>query len=238
MSGNDEQQQVISYKPFMASLLKRLQLARAQISISIDHDKTEYNTIIVDVLADKQQLYLDELNSEKAHKRIRKGSNIHFDGRIKGVQIKFTTRVLAIEDNNHIALYRLGLPDEMLYLQRRRHFRAVARNHHLGISIPIPLQHHITGDIVDISAGGFCSRLALSESNAIQKNQTVFNAKINLPGQNTITCDIGIRSIRRYPDKGYSLVGGEFIEIEPNLKTHVERVVAMLDRDQRRSASL
>ncbi|MGD8925566.1 MAG: flagellar brake protein [Thioalkalispiraceae bacterium] len=238
MSENGEQQQVITYKPYMASLLKRLQQARAQISITIDHETAEFNTIIVDVRADRQQLFLDELSSELAHKRIRKGSNIHFDGRIKGVQIKFDTQVQAIEENNHIAMYRLSLPEEMLYLQRRRHFRATAKNHHLGISLPVPLKHHITGPIVDISAGGFCSRLALSESNNIQEDQTVFAAKISLPGKNTITCDIEIRSIRRYPDKGYSLVGGEFVEIEPNQKTHVERVVAMLDRDQRRSTSL
>jgi c-di-GMP-binding flagellar brake protein YcgR len=183
-------------------------------------------------------IFLDEINSEEKHKCIRKGTIIHFDGRIKGVQIKFTTKVRAVEDNNHIAMYRLDLPDEMIYLQRRRYYRATVLNHHLGISIPIPLKHHISGSIIDISAGGFCSRLAISESNAIQEEQTVFDAKISLPGQNVITCDIEIRSIRQYPEQGYALVGGEFKEIEPAQKTHVERVVAMLDRDQRRTASL
>ncbi|MGD8784109.1 MAG: flagellar brake protein [Thioalkalispiraceae bacterium] len=238
LSTEQDKPQTIIYKPYMAGLLKRLQSERAQISISIDQDNTIYNTIIIDVQAKQQHLYLDELNSEKAHKRIRKGSQIHFDGRIKGVRINFTTRVLAIEDNNHIAMYRLGLPDEMVYRQRRRYYRASVHNHRLGISIPVPLKHRINGSIIDISAGGFCSRLDLSETSVIQEQQTIFDAMISLPGQNTITCDIEIRSIRHYPEHGYSLVGSEFKAIEPDQQTHVERVVAMLDRDQRRTAGV
>jgi len=234
-----EPEQVITYKPYMISLLKRLQSSRALVSVTIDKDKTVHNTIIIDALASEQWFFLDEVNSASAHKNIRKGSTIHFNGRIKGVQVKFETQVLAVEDDNNIAMYRLALPEKMLYRQRRQHFRAAA-NHdqHLGISIPIPLKQHLTGSIVDISAGGFCSRLDLLETNTIQEQQSIFDATISLPGHNSITCDIEVRSVRHYPEQGYTLVGGKFIEIEPHMQTHVERIVAMLDRNQRRSARL
>lgn len=239
MSATQEPEQAITYKPYMAGLLKRLQSARALVSITIEKNKFVYNTIIIDVDSNENWLYLDELNSEAAHKSIRKGSTIQFNARVKGVEINFQTKVLAIESSNNIAMYRLALPEKMLYTQRRRHYRAAVNDeHHLGISIPVPLKQHITGSIVDISAGGFCSRLVLSETNVIQEQQAIFDATISLPGQNTITCDIEVRNIRHYPEQGYSLVGGEFIEIEPNQQTHVERIVAMLDRNQRRSASL
>lgn len=239
MSTTQQSEQAITYKPYMAGLLKRLQAARALVSITIDKNKSIYNTIIIDVDSKQNWLYLDELSIESAHKSISKGCTIHFQARMKGVQINFETKVLAIESSDHIAMYRLALPENMFYTQRRRHYRAAVNDtHHLGISIPVPLRQHITGSIVDISAGGFCSRLALSESNAIQERQAIFDAKISLPGQNSITCDIEVRNIRHYPEHGYSLVGGKFIEIEPNQQTHVERIVAMLDRNQRRSASL
>jgi len=239
MTVKSEPEQVILYKPYMISLLKRLQSSRALVSVTIDKDKTEHNTIIIDVLANEQWFFLDELNSEIAHKNIRKGRTLHFNGRIKGVQVKFETQVLTVEDNNNIAMYRLALPEKMLYRQRRQHFRAAA-NHdqHLGISIPIPLKQHLTGSIVDISAGGFCSQLDLLERNTIQEQQSIFDATISLPGHNSITCDIEVRSVRHYPEQGYTLVGGKFIEIEPHMQTHVERIVAMLDRNQRRSARL
>ena len=127
----------------------------------------------------------------------------------------------------------------MLYRQRSRHYRAAVYTEHLlGISIPVPLKPRITGSIIDISAGGFCSKLELSEKNTIQEQQAIYDATISLPGHNSITCDIEVRSIRHYPEHGYSLLGGKFLEIEPNQQTHVERIVAMLDRNQRRSANL
>ena len=239
MSINQEPEQVVTYKPYMVSLLKRLQSARALVSVTIDKDITSYNTLIIDILGKEQLFFLDELSSESAHKAIRKGTKIHFDGRIKGVQVKFVTQVNAIDDSNNIAMYRLPLPEKMLYRQRRRHYRAaVDTEHHLGISIPVPLKQRITGSIIDISAGGFCSKLELSEKNTIQEQQAIYDATISLPGHNSITCDIEVRSIRHYPEHGYSLLGGKFLEIEPNQQTHVERIVAMLDRNQRRSANL
>ncbi len=239
MPTRPQPEQVIIYKPYMISLLKRLKSARAQVSITIDDDKTLYNTIIIDVLASEERFFLDEINSDTAHKNIRKGTAIHFDSRIKGVQVKLETQVLAIENSNSIAMYRLGLPEKMLYRQRRQHYRATANNdQQLGVSIPVPLKQRITGSIVDISAGGFCSRLDLLEKDTLQEQQAIFDATISLPGHNSISCDIEVRSVRHYPEQGYSLVGGKFIEIEPYKQTHVERIVAMLDRNQRRSASL
>jgi len=239
MPTDQEPEQIITYKPYMISLLKRLKSVRALVSVTINKDKTIYNTIIIDINTNKQWLYLDELNSADGHKIIRKGTTIHFDGRIKGVQVKFTTHVLSVEDSNHIAMYRLALPKQMLYQQRRQHYRATANNdHHLGVTIPIPLKQNITGSIVDISAGGFCSRLDLLATDTIQERQAIFDATISLPGHNSITCDIEVRSVRHYPEQGYSLIGGKFLEIEPNQQTHVERIVAMLDRNQRRSANL
>ena len=97
MSTAQEPEQAITYKPYMAGLLKRLQSARALVSIAIDKNKTIYNTIIIDVDSKENWLYLDELSLEAAHKSICKGSLIQFQARMKGVQINFQTKVLAIE---------------------------------------------------------------------------------------------------------------------------------------------
>ena len=238
ISNNHDPQQVVTYKPYMAGLLKRLQSVRSLVSITIDNEKIVHNTIIIEVDSQRQCLYLDELNSDDAHKSIRKGSTIHFNARMQGVQIGFQTSVMSIETSDHIAMYQLAFPENMIYVQRRRHYRAAVNDeYYLGVSLPIPLKKHIIGSVVDISAGGFCTRLALAETNNIQEQQAIYDATLTLPGQNTITCDIEVRSIRRYPEHGYSLVGGEFIDIDAHKQTHVERVVAMLDRNQRRSAN-
>ena len=237
MSGQPESEQIVTYKPYMVSLLCRLQKARANISIKVNKDPTIYSSIILDVQNEQQILFLDELSPQEGHKLVKKGNLIHFDGRLHGVQLQFDSKVLAIESDNNIAMYRLALPEQLLYKQRRRHFRAMVKgDEHLAISLPIPLRNRVVGDIVDISASGFCSRLAFNDSSYIEEEQAISDAIINLPGPNNrITCDIAVRSIRHYPEKGFSLIGSEITDITPNQKAHVERLVAMLDRNQRRS---
>jgi len=231
-------EQTISYQPHMMNLLRRLQTARSLIKIKIGKDSAEYNSIILDVNGDDNEFYLDELNSQNGHKKIKKGTLISVDGRLQGVRMQFQAKVLGIESNNSISAYRLALPKNMLYQQRRRHYRAsVSGDQRLAISMPVPLKHHVMGDIVDISASGFCSRLDYSDSINFQAEQAVYAATLNLPGRNEITCDIKVCSVRSYPDDGYALIGSQFIEIQPNQQTHLERIVAMLDRNQRRTAS-
>ena len=149
----------------------------------------------------------------------------------------FTSDVSAIEQDNGIAKYKLALPATMSYRQRRRHFRArIAQEQHMFISLPLPLKNLIQGELVDISASGICSRIKYTDSTRLEEEQAIHAATINLPGKNHITCDLEVRSIRHFPDQGYSLVGSKFIDIAPATQTHVERVVAMLDRHHRRSA--
>ena len=238
MADTLKSEQTISYQAHMVNLLRRLHTARSLISVKIGNDTAEFNSIILDASCENNEFYLDELNSQNGHKKIKKGTLIHVDGRLKGVRIQFQATVLGIENNNSIAAYRLALPKNMLYQQRRRHYRAcVNGDQKLAISIPVPLKHHVTGDIVDISASGFCSRLDYSDSINFQAEQAIYSATINLPGRNEITCDIQVRSVRSYPDEGYALIGSQFIEIQPNQQTHLERIVAMLDRNQRRTVN-
>jgi len=236
MSKRVGSEQTVYYKPYMVSLLRRLQAARALISLKIDKDSTVYNSIVIDANCENDELFLDEVSSKSGHKKIKKGTLINVDGRLQGVRMQFRSSVLEIETGNSIAMYRLALPQNITYSQRRRHFRAhVNYEQKLAISLPIPMKQRIVGDIIDLSASGFCSRLDYTDAISLQEEQAIYAATINLPNQNQITCDIEVRSVRQYADKGYTLIGSKFTEIQPNQQTHLERIVAMLDRNQRRS---
>lgn len=237
MSGQHYAEQLITDKLYMASLLRRLQNARALVTIRINKDTSSYNTMVIDVSAAERMFFLDELNSPAGHNKIRKGTVLHFDGRLDGVKIQFSVKVKSVDKDNRLALYRLPLPEKMQYWQRRRHYRAKVHEEPLAISIPIPLQHAVTGKIIDISASGVCTQLNYTDSSFLQAEQAIYDATISLPGRNEINCDIEVRSVRHFPERGYSLIGSEFIDIPPQQKSHVERIVAMLDRNQRRAVS-
>ena len=229
-------EQIIVFQPYMASILKRVLGERALISVRIGKQSDTYNSIILDVDPGQAQISLDELFPQRGHAKMRVGVPVHVDARLKGVRVMFSTDVSAIEESNGIALYRLPFPATMIYRQRRRHHRAqIDQNQHMSISLPLPLKHLIQGELVDISTSGICSRIKYVDSTQLENEQAIRAATIALPGQNEITCDLEVRSIRHFPDKGYSLVGSEFIDIPPATQSYVNRVVAMLDRHQRRA---
>lgn len=228
-------EQIVVLQPYMASILKRLCRERAMVSVRIGKDATTYNSIILEIDPVHTQFTLDELNPYSGHKKLRNGSQLHLDARLKGVRVMFSTDVGAIDESNNIALYQLPLPDKMIYRQRRRHHRArIDQKQHMPISMPLPLKHHIQGELVDISASGLCSRIKYTDSSRLEEEQAIHAAMIVLPDRNHITCDLEVRSIRHFPEQGYSLVGSEFIDIPLATQSHLARVVAMLDRHQRR----
>ena len=237
MSDQHYAEQLITDPLYMASLLRRLQNARALVTIRINKDPAPYNTMVIDVSVPDRIFFLDELSSSAGHKKIKKGTVLHFDGRLEGVRIQFSVKVKSVDKDERLALYRLPLPETMHYWQRRRHYRAKVHTASLAMSIPIPLQQSVTGKIIDISASGVCTRLNYADSSFLQAEQAIYDATISLPGQNQISCDIEVRSVRHFPEHGYSLIGSEFIDIPPQQQSHVERIVAMLDRNQRRAVS-
>lgn len=237
MSDQRYAEQNITDWPYMASLLRQIKSSRSMVTIRIDKDPTLFNTMLIDVLPNDKLLFLDELGVEKGHKKIKKGSTIHFDGRLRGVRIQFSSKVKSIATEDGIALYCLPFPQQMQYWQRRRHYRAMVHEEPLAICIPLPLQRSVTGKIIDISASGVCTQVNYRDSSLLHAEQAFHDATITLPGSSEINCDIEVRSIRHFPDQGYSLIGSEFIDIQPQQQMHVERIVAMLDRNQRRTHS-
>jgi c-di-GMP-binding flagellar brake protein YcgR len=228
-------EQIIAFLPYMAGILKRIYTQRALVCVRIGKGSATYNSIILNVDPSHAQFSLDELNPREGHAKLRIGSQLHIDARLQGVRVMFSTDIAAIEDSNGIAIYQLPLPAKMIYRQRRRHHRARIDQQHMFISLPLPLKHLIRGELVDISASGICSRIKYTDSTRLEEEQAIHAATIALPGQNHITCDLEVRSIRHFPEQGYSLVGSEFIGIPPATQSHVARVVAMLDRHQRRA---
>jgi len=234
---SQETEQIVSYKPYMASLLHRLQNARALVSIQIGNKKEDYNSLVIGVDAGEECFYLDEISPEQVHRAIHKGAQFKLIGRIQGVYIEFVTRLLKIEDSNSIAMYRLALPEKLIYRQRRRHYRAhVNTEQDIAISFTTNFQQKIHGEIVDISASGICTRMDYSDSRQLEAKQAIHDATIRLPGRNYLHFDLEVCNIRYFPDKGYSLIGSKFVDIPPKQQMHVDRIVAMLDRNQRRSA--
>lgn len=219
----------------IVSLLRRLQNTHALISMGCDLGEFTKYTVIIDLQQEHAAFLVDAITDAPWHMQLVQGTRMHLSGRLDGIKIECDTAFDALITDNSAPLYRLKLPAQLLYRQRRRHYRArLAMEKPLPISLPLSVKHQITGHVVDISASGICSRVDFSAASALAIAQAIHRAHISLPGKQTITCDLALRSLRHFPEKGYTLIGSEFLHISPVQQQHVERLVAQLDRSHRR----
>ena len=219
----------------MGCLLKRLHKARAIMRIQMKDRATMFNSAIININNNANIFYLDELIPNIGHSFIEKGTLLNIDGRANGVEIKFNSAVEAVEDDNSIAMYRMPFPDQLVYLQRRRHFRAHLDNkEYLPIRISTPFKNKVNGLITDISTSGMCLKFNFKAANTLKQRDIIYGAQIMLPGTSPIDCYLDIRSVRHFPEKNYSLYGSEFHDISHAQQNYVDKLVASIDREQRR----
>lgn len=227
--------QIVTLPSHILGILRRLHTNHALVSIQHGDDSCFYPTIILDINPDEHTLLIDATENADWHCQLSTGAAFQMLGRLSGIQVHceiiFQERIKESSSSS----YRVMMPRQLLYKQRRRHFRAVIeKNKSLSINLPLSMKQHIKGQVVDISVSGICTRVDFSEATSLASDQAIRHARIALPDKQMLTCDLTLRSVRHYPEKGFSLIGGEFNQIQPQQQHHIERLVAALDRDQRR----
>lgn len=234
-----EKEQVISSPSHILGILRRLQATHALVSIQHGSDTSFHTTVILGTKPDENCFFIDATESAPWHPQLATGSHLSLLGQLAGVRVQCDVSFIECVSDTKSASYRVTLPRQLHYKQRRRHFRAhIDDRKSMAINLPLSVKQNIQGYIVDISASGVCTRIDFNDAASLAMEQAIRHARIALPDKKMLTCDLMLRSVRHYPEKGFSLIGGEFQHIPPNQQHHIERLVAALDRDQRRRNEL
>ena len=228
-------EQLITSPSHIAGLLRRLQTSHALVSIQYDDDTRFYTTVILNIQPDENCFLIDATDSAPWHTQLQIGNTLQLLGRLAGVKIQCQVILQGLLSEEDKPLYRVIIPRQLIYKQRRRHFRAhIDDGKALAIHLPLSMKQNILGYVVDISASGVCTRIDFNDASSLTMEQAIRHARISLPDKQTLTCDLTLRSVRHYPENGFSLIGSEFQHIPPHQQHHIERLVATLDRNQRR----
>lgn len=232
--------QYLTRDPYIAHILQRLHKEQVLVHVRPPGMTRSFNSAVLEVNTEARSLALDELTPHAGHRALDSASPLHIHARLEGVQIHFDTRISAIEYEHNIALYRTPFPEELIYRQRRRHFRAMLADPRiLPIVLPLPRQRRLTGQLIDISIGGLCSRIDADAAQQLQRAQAIHAAQVELPGRGKgFRCDLAVRCVRHYPQRGYSLVGSEIIDIARQDRQMLERLVARQERARQRRLRL
>lgn len=101
-----------------------------------------------------------------------------------------------------------GGPEEL----RQRYRRAPGKNHALGILLKVPGGNAVSGDLIDVSAGGAAVRFAIERDPDLRVGQAVQLAFSSLLHGGEILVDVRVASVRGEDD--WRRYGFEFQEVE------------------------
>lgn len=152
----DDRKHVVTRQASIFAVLRSLQKNRSPLTITFrGHNKQTFTSIILKVDLDEGFFILDEMAPPSGHQRAMDGGIFTAQANDKGVQVVFGgNTVIGAGRNDGAAIYKIPLPKQLLYKQRRDAYRA-----HIAIADQAEVkltsyerQKPLVGRIIDISS--------------------------------------------------------------------------------------
>lgn len=220
---------IIRDPQIISSLLRRIADQRALLRVTVPGFRSNYNSAILRMDPEQDLLILDELNPRKGHERLLEIRRLNASATVQGVETRFSGTLEEVGESSGIAFYRLPFPQEVLYVQRRTSFR-------VKVSMTAPVAavfergdgNALRGRILDLSEGGM--GVEFSQSVSLQPGEIV-PCQMRLPNGRQVGCKLEVRHCSASDDQARVRVGGRFVELHPQRRKVLSRLVADLQRE-------
>ena len=211
----------------LQSLLER----RVLLSAKLEGDENWYTTALLDLNPTAGIMALDELAPRQGHERVRTGTRLRVMGVLGGVPTRFTGEVVDVGVQNDIAFYRVAMPREVEYLQRRAFFRAyVPRSMELRVEMGMEDGLPVTGRLLDLSLGGF--GMQLGQDSPLAPLDVVAVRALDLPDGQRISCSAEMRYTQQEYGQKLIRAGARFIDLDKGIERSLLRAIYCLEREQ------
>ena len=221
---------IINDPPIILGLLRRVIDERAPLSIVLPGIDMRFDSLLLSVESTLNALVIDELNPISGHRRIAPNLLLRIGTRLDGVELRFRTRVAAIDRDSDIAAYLLDFPDEMDYRERREAYRVkIPASAPLSWTVPSAAdpERFLQLQVMDLSLTGI--GLRLRQPHNVNVLDTI-SGNIDLPdGPLAMTSKIRyLRSQAFGPTEDRA--GGEFIKCSSADVRRISHYCAELQR--------
>ena len=215
----------------ISHLLNKIYSKHSLLTITIEASDEFYGSTIIEINNDENYLVIDELYPEDGHARIEPGMDLSFNAHYAGAFVHFTGKVEAIAENAKAAYYKIGMPDEVEYHQRRNTYRVTT-----SMSDPIPVnlvnedEILIKAELRDISHGGMCLRINASSHISIHSGDYFPTCLIQAGNDRKILCSLNICHVEIMKESGSFRIGAEFAGMSKIDRRELEQLIASLER--------
>ncbi|CAK0776189.1 flagellar brake protein [Gammaproteobacteria bacterium] len=214
----------------IAALLDTLRSRRVLLSAAIPGHKSLHHTLVLEVTLGKNEFLLDELHPHEGHGLLLREKTLQLKCRLSGADIKFLATLTEAASEDGVAYYRMRLPEEVYYHQRRRYHRVTLASNQVsfrGHWDPAN-RHRLDGYVQDLSLGGI--RVITRGIYAIQAQQILPVCSLTLPDDEVLTCGIEVLTVTVNPVREVTLFGGNLINLDNMSQRRLSRFIRECER--------
>jgi c-di-GMP-binding flagellar brake protein YcgR len=218
-----------------SSITRLLQLVeRRQVLLNVQWpgERELYATALLGIYPEHGFIVLDELNPRTGHDTLLARGELTAVGRLEGVSVKLTARLLEARSKDGVAFYKCTFPAQIYYVQRRESHRVSL----VGLPAPFRAQLYraggerpVTGTVGDLSAEGV--GLLLDGDVPLRPGETLSGCRIRLPQGGDVSCDLEIRFAAYLPARQQTRVGARLLNVDKFSRHRIEATIARLERD-------
>jgi c-di-GMP-binding flagellar brake protein YcgR len=210
-------------------LLARLIAARCPVFVFVEGDDARYGTMLLEHDAQAGALIADELTPRHGNAGMRRGTRLRVAARLEGVEMRFSTRVLAIDAESDVAAYMLEVPDALDHREQR----AVHRTRAFAIAAELrdPEGPPVDGRVLDVSIAGI--RIAVRKPHRVRE-ETRWDCTVVLP-DGELESRIAIMRVHgaersRFGASAEDLLGAKFDSLGEGAARRLGRYIADTQR--------
>lgn len=212
-------------------LLKKINAKHSLLSVTIESSEAYYGSTIIEINHDENYLVIDELYPEEGHAKITVGSHLSFITQHSGAFVNFIGTIEAIGENEKAAYYKIAIPKEIEYHQRRNTYRIATNvNEPILVNLVNNDEVLIKAELRDISHGGLCLRVNASPHISIKSDDYIPTCLIQVDKSRKILSSLNICHVETIKETGSLRIGAEFAQMSKIDRRELEHFIASLER--------
>ena len=214
------------------SLLNKIYSKHSLLTIMLDTTEAYFGSTILEINKEEHYLVIDELYPKEGHELIKDDTQISVNAHYAGAIVYFSGKIEAIGSNEDAAYYKITIPDEVDYHQRRNTYRVTT-----SLSEPIPVNLVTKDDVLvsaelrDVSLGGVCLRVKDLSHVSFQDGDHIPTCLIQVSKDRKILGSLNICRVEKIKNTGSLRIGAEFALLSKFDQRELEHLIATLDRE-------
>ena len=218
----ENQENLITDSNRVTQIIQGLAREHSRLQIILPDQNESASSMILGIEPGSETLLLDEIMP--GYVKVDLDSELIVHGKLKGVPLRFRTRIDAVEQSDGVDAYACKFPEQMFYDQKRSDFRfspGIASRPRMQFFSDDP---PTAGEIINISAGGAKVPL-LNQAEEISENVEI---QCQLTFEEDQQLDLTVRVCHRREDPVH--LGLQFLSMTAKARRFVQSWIANSER--------